>query len=55
MTELVTSLLIMANYIGAAVNVYFWMKGAESAPFNAAVAVFAFGTAQFLTAQLGKY
>jgi len=55
MTKLVTSLLILANYIGAAVNVYFWVKGGETASLSAAVAVFAFGTAQFLTARLDEY
>ncbi len=50
-----TKILIMANYIGAALNVYFWVEGGEFAAFNAAVAVFAFGIAQYLTAFLDRY
>ena len=52
MTNLTIGILAVVNYTGAAVNVYFWVKGVESAPFNAAVAVFTFGVAQLLTAQL---
>ena len=55
MRDLVTIFLIAANYLGAAVNVYFWVEGGEHAALNAATAVFAFGTAQYLTAYTNRH
>ena len=50
MSGLITALFVVANYIAAATNVYFWVEGGETAGVNAGMAVFNFGVAQFVTA-----
>ena len=53
MRALTTIFFIIANYLAAAVNVYFWVGGGEHAALGAAMAVVNFGAAQFLTAFSG--
>ena len=45
-----TTLLAAMCYLGAALNVYFWVKGGDTGALNAGVAVFAFGAAQIVIA-----